>query len=80
MSTRHLTSLYRPQTFAQVVGQTSVCTILSRAAEQQKIAPAYMFSGTRGVGKTTVARIFAKAINCQNGPAAEPCNDCGHCR
>ena len=75
-----MTSLYRPQTFAQVVGQTSVCTILSRAAEQQKIAPAYMFSGTRGVGKTTVARIFAKAINCQNGPAAEPCNDCGHCR
>jgi DNA polymerase-3 subunit gamma/tau len=80
MSTRHLTAVYRPQTFAHVVGQQSVSTILSRAAAQQRIAPAYMFSGTRGVGKTTVARIFAKAINCSSGPAAEPCNECSHCR
>jgi DNA polymerase-3 subunit gamma/tau len=80
MGNRHLTNLYRPQTFAQVLGQDSLCRILSRAAEQRKLAPAYMFSGTRGVGKTTVARILAKAINCRQGPAAEPCCECRFCR
>ncbi len=79
MSQKHLTSTYRPQTFSQVVGQEPVKKILSRAAEQKKIAPAYMFSGTRGVGKTSIARILAKAINCKQGPAAEPCNDCEFC-
>ncbi len=80
MGNRHLTNLYRPQTFEQVLGQESLCRILSRAAEQRKLAPAYMFSGTRGVGKTTVARILAKAINCRQGPAAEPCCECRFCR
>ena len=80
MGNRHLTNLYRPQTFGQVLGQESLCRILSRAAEQRKLAPAYMFSGTRGVGKTTVARILAKAINCRQGPAAEPCCECRFCR
>jgi len=80
MGNRHLTNLYRPQTFAQVLGQEALCRILSRAAEQQRLAPAYMFSGTRGVGKTTAARILAKAINCQQGPAAEPCCQCRFCR
>jgi DNA polymerase-3 subunit gamma/tau len=61
------------------VGQDYIKSILSRAAAENKIAPAYLFSGTRGVGKTTVARIFAKAINCEQGPASEPCNECGHC-
>ncbi|MFW6414676.1 MAG: DNA polymerase III subunit gamma/tau [Thermodesulfobacteriota bacterium] len=79
MSQKHLTSIYRPQTFAQVVGQGPISKILSRAAREEKIAPAYMFSGTRGVGKTSIARILAKAINCRQGPAAEPCNKCEFC-
>jgi DNA polymerase-3 subunit gamma/tau len=76
----HLTTKYRPQIFAQVAGQDSVRTILSRAAETDQLAPAYMFSGTRGVGKTTLARILAKAINCMSAPAAEPCNECSRCK
>ncbi|OEU67309.1 MAG: DNA polymerase III, subunit gamma and tau [Desulfovibrio sp. S3730MH75] len=80
MSTSNLTAKYRPQTFTDVAGQQAVKTILSRAAQQDKIAPAYLFSGTRGVGKTTIARIFAKALNCVNAPTAEPCNVCENCR
>ncbi|SDL12485.1 DNA polymerase-3 subunit gamma/tau [Maridesulfovibrio ferrireducens] len=80
MSTSNLTAKYRPQTFAEVAGQNAVKTILSRAAAQDKIAPAYLLSGTRGVGKTTIARIFAKALNCVNAPTAEPCNVCENCR
>ncbi|NDV21853.1 DNA polymerase III subunit gamma/tau [Desulfovibrio sp. JC022] len=80
MSTSNLTAKYRPQTFGEVAGQKAVKTILSRAAAQDKIAPAYLFSGTRGVGKTTIARIFAKALNCKNAPTAEPCNECDNCR
>jgi DNA polymerase-3 subunit gamma/tau len=80
MSGKNLTSSYRPQRFAQVLGQEGVCSILSRAAALDKLAPAYMFSGTRGVGKTTVARILAKAANCSQAPAAEPCNECRLCR
>ncbi|CCO24842.1 DNA polymerase III subunit gamma/tau [Maridesulfovibrio hydrothermalis] len=80
MSTSNLTAKYRPQTFGEVAGQGAVKTILSRAAAQDKIAPAYLFSGTRGVGKTTIARIFAKALNCKNAPTAEPCNECENCR
>ncbi len=77
---KHLTTAYRPQTFEEVVGQKPICKILSRAASESKIAPAYMFSGTRGVGKTTIARILAKAINCQQAPVAEPCNNCYSCQ
>ncbi|MBU1230215.1 MAG: DNA polymerase III subunit gamma/tau [Proteobacteria bacterium] len=75
-----LTAKYRPRRFADVAGQDAVRAILSRAAATGKIAPAYMFSGTRGVGKTTIARIFAKALNCEKAPVAEPCNECSLCR
>ncbi|MFW6054273.1 MAG: DNA polymerase III subunit gamma/tau [Thermodesulfobacteriota bacterium] len=80
MAERHLTATYRPQTFARVVGQDQLKKILSRSAAEEKIAPAYMFSGTRGVGKTTLARILAKALNCSRYPAPEPCNQCEFCR
>ena len=80
MSHASLTARYRPQTFAEVAGQETVKTILSRAAQENRVAPAYLFSGTRGVGKTTIARIFAKALNCATAPTAEPCNTCEQCR
>ena len=75
-----LAALYRPQTFAQVTGQEMVTTVLSRAAAEDRVAPAYLLSGTRGVGKTTIARILAKALNCVNAPGPEPCNQCEQCR
>ncbi len=80
MAHKHLTNYYRPQSFSQVLGQEQIRKILSRSAGEGTIAPAYMFSGTRGVGKTTIARIFAKAINCHYGPAKEPCNACRLCQ
>ena len=75
-----LAARYRPQTFAQVTGQDMVKAVLSRAVAEDRPAPAYLLSGTRGVGKTTIARIFAKALNCQHAPAPEPCNACDQCR
>ncbi len=70
---------YRPQTFDEVVGQGHVSRTLKNAIKMGRIAHAYLFSGPRGVGKTTVARIMAKALNCENGPTPEPCNQCKMC-
>lgn len=70
---------YRPQTFAEVVGQEHVTATLSKAVVEDRVAHAYLFSGPRGTGKTSTARILAKAINCENPPAAEPCNQCRSC-
>lgn len=80
MKRASLASRYRPQTFGEVIGQSLAASALSRAALEDRVAPAYLLSGTRGVGKTTIARIFAKALNCERGPAAEPCNVCRQCR
>ncbi len=79
MEGTHLASSYRPQRFSQLIGQEHIKRSLSLSAGQGCIAPAYLFSGTRGVGKTSVARIFAKAINCRSAPCEEPCNRCDIC-
>ena len=70
---------YRSQTFGQLVGQQVVARTLRQAVEQEKISHAYLFSGPRGTGKTSVAKIFAKAMNCPNQVNGEPCNDCYIC-
>ena len=70
---------YRSQTFGQLVGQEVIATTLRQAVEQGKISHAYLFSGPRGTGKTSVAKIFAKAMNCPNQTGGEPCNECYIC-
>ncbi len=70
---------YRPQTFDEVIGQEHVTVTLKNAIKANRLAHAYIFSGPRGVGKTTTARILAKALNCQEGPTQIPCNRCSPC-
>ena len=70
---------WRPRTFDEVVGQDHVVSILKRALEKGRIVHGYLFSGTRGVGKTSVARILAKALNCEKGPTPNPCLSCENC-
>ncbi len=70
---------WRPQRFEDVVGQDHVTTTLRNAIVQGRIAHAFLFSGPRGVGKTTIARLLARALNCTEGPTAEPCGKCGSC-
>lgn len=71
---------YRPQTFADLVGQSHVTATLANAIKNDRVAHAYIFSGARGVGKTTAARILAKALNCVNGPTPNPCGVCDSCK
>jgi DNA polymerase-3 subunit gamma/tau len=80
MSYKVIARKYRPQTFAEIVGQQHVTRTLANAIESNRVAHAYIFSGVRGVGKTTAARILAKALNCAKGPTAEPDNTCDSCR
>jgi DNA polymerase-3 subunit gamma/tau len=70
---------YRPKTFEEVVGQQHVTVTLTNAIKKNRIHHAYLFTGVRGTGKTSLARIFAKALNCETGPTATPCNRCAHC-
>lgn len=71
---------WRPQTFADLVGQQHIAVTLRNAIAQNRVAHAFLFTGSRGVGKTSTARIFAKALNCEHFPADEPCNECQSCR
>lgn len=80
MSYQVLARKWRPQTFDEVVGQETVTKTLQNAIKSERIAHAFLFSGVRGVGKTTTARILAKALNCQEGPTPSPCGECVSCR
>ncbi len=71
---------YRPRTFKDVVGQEHIVKTLQNALKYRKIANAYLFTGQRGIGKTTIARIFAKGLNCINGPTPDPCAECEICK
>ena len=70
---------YRPQAFDDMVGQNHIAHALTNAIKQNRVGHAYLFTGARGVGKTSSARIFAKCLNCQKGPSGEPCNECDVC-
>ena len=71
---------YRPQTFGEVIGQDAVVRTLKNAIAADRVAHAYLFTGTRGVGKTTMARLLAKALNCEKGPTPDPCGKCECCK
>jgi DNA polymerase-3 subunit gamma/tau len=79
MSYQVLARKWRPKNFQQLMGQEHVVTVLVNALEQQRLHHAYLFTGTRGVGKTTIARIFAKSLNCQKGITSTPCGECDTC-
>src|SRR5882762_3166672 len=80
MSYQVLARKWRPQTFDDLVGQQHVTETLKNAIKHDRVAHAYIFSGARGVGKTTAARILAKALNCVKGPTAQPCGECDSCK
>ena len=79
MSYLVLARKYRPKTFTQLVGQSHVVQALTNALRSQRLHHAYLFTGTRGVGKTTVSRILAKSLNCEAGITDEPCGVCSAC-
>ena len=80
MSYQVLARKWRPKTFADVVGQQHILTALANGLRENRLHHAYLFSGTRGVGKTSIARLFAKGLNCVNGVTAEPCGVCEYCQ
>jgi DNA polymerase-3 subunit gamma/tau len=80
MSYQVIARKWRPQTFSDLVGQSHVTSTLANAIKNNRVAHAYIFSGARGVGKTTAARILAKALNCAQGPTSEPCGECDSCK
>ncbi|RME32699.1 MAG: DNA polymerase III subunit gamma/tau, partial [Gammaproteobacteria bacterium] len=80
MTYQVLARKWRPRRFEEVVGQTHVLKALANALDTGRLHHAYLFTGTRGVGKTTLARIFAKALNCEQGVSSQPCGECSACR
>jgi len=80
MSYQVLARKWRPRRFQEMVGQQHVLRALINALDQNRLHHAYLFTGTRGVGKTTIARIFAKSLNCETGVSSQPCGQCGSCR
>ena len=79
MSYLVLARKWRPQVFEEVVGQRHITKTLQNAISQNRVSHAFLFTGARGVGKTSTARILAKALNCEKGLRVNPCNQCTHC-
>ena len=80
MSYQVIARKWRPQTFEDIVGQEHIVTTLKNSITSGRVHHAFLFTGIRGIGKTTAARVLAKALNCVNGPTPQPCNECEACR
>ena len=80
MSYQALYNKYRPQTFEEVVGQKHIIKTLKNAISQDRVSHAYLFCGPHGIGKTTIARVLAKALDCKKGMTTNPCNKCNICK